>query len=229
MVDTSRNVMVAPSILSADMADLARDLGRIATADLVHVDVMDGRFVPNLSYGTPIVKAARSATDLPLDVHLMVSNPDETVAWYVDAGADMVTFHAEASTHMHRTVHLLRERGVRAGVALNPSTPVDVLSEIVADVDMVLLRSVDPGFGGHSLIEGTLGKLGRPKRLCDARGAAPMIEVDGGISAGNAEAVARAGANVLVAGSAVFGSDDPSAAIAGIRAAAERGAAAREA
>ena len=229
MVDTSRNVMVAPSILSADMADLARDLGRIATADLVHVDVMDGRFVPNLSYGTPIVKAARSATDLPLDVHLMVSNPDETVAWYVDAGADMVTFHAEASTHMHRTVHLLRERGVRAGVALNPSTPVDVLSEIVADVDMVLLMSVDPGFGGQSFIEGTLGKLGRLKRLCDARGAANRIEVDGGISVGNAEAVARAGANVLVAGSAVFGSDDPSAAIAGIRAAAERGAAAREA
>ena len=229
MVDTSRNVMVAPSILSADMADLARDLGRIATADLVHVDVMDGRFVPNLSYGTPIVKAARSATDLPLDVHLMVSNPDETVAWYVDAGADMVTFHAEASTHMHRTVHLLRERGVRAGVALNPSTPVDVLSEIVADVDMVLLMSVDPGFGGQSFIEGTLGKLGRLKRLCDASGATTTIEVDSGISARNAKAMARAGANMLVTGSAVFGSDDPSAAIAGIRAAAERGAAAREA
>lgn len=222
-------VQIAPSILSANMAHLARDLERIASADYIHVDVMDGHFVPNLSYGTGIVVATKGATDVPLDVHLMVSNPDSTIDWYIDAGADMLTVHAEASTHLHRTVAHIRERGCGAGVVLNPGTSVKVLEELIEDVDMVLLMSVNPGFGGQSFIPSTIGKLHRLRELCAERGVSPLIEVDGGISAANAEAVVAAGADVLVAGSAVFGADDPAAAIAAIRTAGERGLTARKA
>lgn len=225
----SNAIQIAPSILSADMANLGRDLACIPNADFIHVDVMDGVFVPNLSYGTPVVAACKRATDIPLDVHLMVSNPDSTSDWYVDAGADLVTVHAEASTHLHRTICHLKDRGVRAGVVLNPATPVSVLEEILPEVDLVLLMSVNPGFGGQSFIPATLGKLRRLRALCAATGADPLIEIDGGVSAKNAEEIVAAGADVLVAGSAVFGAEDPAAAIDAIRVAAERGLAHRDA
>lgn len=222
-------VKISPSILSADMANLARDLDRITSADYIHVDVMDGHFVPNLSYGTAIVQAAKRSTDVPLDVHLMVSNPDSTIDWYIDAGADLLTVHVEASTHLHRTISRIKERGRKAGVVLNPGTPVNTLDAIIEDVDMVLLMSVNPGFGGQSFIASTIDKLAKLRALCEAHGVSPLIEVDGGVSAANAEAVVAAGADVLVAGSAVFGAEDPAAAIAAIRAAGERGLVARTA
>ena len=225
----SDRIYVAPSILSADMANLGRDLTRIANADFIHVDVMDGHFVPNLSYGTPVVKACKGVTDIPLDVHLMITNPDEAADWYVDAGADLVTVHAEASTHLHRTICHLKERGMRAGAVLNPATPVGVLEEILPELDLVLIMSVNPGFGGQSFISGTLGKLRRLRELCAHVNAHPLIEVDGGVSAANAEEVAAAGGDILVAGSAVFGADDPAAAIDAIRQAGERGLARRDA
>ena len=225
----SDRIYVAPSILSADMANLGRDLERISNADFIHVDVMDGHFVPNLSYGTPVVRACKGATDIPLDVHLMITNPDEAADWYVDAGADLLTVHTEASTHLHRTICHLKERGVRAGAVLNPATPVGVLEEILPELDLVLVMSVNPGFGGQSFIPGTLGKLRRLRELCARVGARPLIEVDGGVSAVNAEEVAAAGGDILVAGSAVFGADDPAAAINAIRQAGGRGLARRDA
>lgn len=219
----SAPIKISPSILSADMAHLARDLERISSADFIHVDVMDGHFVPNLSYGTTIVKACKSATSISLDVHLMVSNPDETVDWYIDAGADLITVHYEASTHLHRTIAHIKDRGCRAGVVLNPATPVSVLEDIIEDVDMVLLMSVNPGFGGQAFIERSITKIQQVVELCNRHGVSPLIEVDGGVSSSNASAIAKAGANVLVAGSAVFGAEDPAAAIESIRSAANMG------
>ncbi len=211
------DVRIAPSILSADMAHLARDLERIATADLIHIDVMDGHFTGNLTFGAGVVAACKRATDVPLDVHMMVTNPDETIDWYLDAGADVITVHAEASTHLHRTVMHIKERGAQAGAVLNPATPVSVLEEILPELDMVLVMSVNPGFGGQSFIEGTYAKLERLTELCARVGAHPSIEVDGGISAKNIERVASLGADTFVAGSAVFGADDPAAEIARLR------------
>ena len=209
------DVRIAPSILSADMAHLARDLERIATADLIHIDVMDGHFTGNLTFGAGVVAACKRATDVPLDVHMMVTNPDETIDWYLDAGADVITVHAEASTHLHRTVMHIKERGAQAGAVLNPATPVSVLEEILPELDMVLVMSVNPGFGGQSFI--TYAKLERLTELCARVGAHPSIEVDGGISAKNIERVASLGADTFVAGSAVFGADDPAAEIARLR------------
>ncbi len=211
------DVRIAPSILSADMAHLARDLERIATADLIHIDVMDGHFTGNLTFGAGVVAACKRATDVPLDVHMMVTNPDETIDWYLDAGADVITVHAEASTHLHRTVMHIKERGAQAGAVLNPATPVSVLEEILPELDMVLVMSVNPGFGGQSFIECTYAKLERLTELCARVGAHPSIEVDGGISAKNIERVASLGADTFVAGSAVFGADDPAAEIARLR------------
>lgn len=225
----SETIRISPSILSADITQLGRDLARVDNADFIHVDVMDGVFVRNLSYGTPVVSACKRAADVPLDVHLMVTDPDDTVDWYVDAGANLITFHYEASTHAHRTVCHLRDRGVRPGIVLNPATPVSVLEEILPELDMVLLMSVNPGFGGQSFIPATLQKLRRLRALCAACGADPLIEVDGGVSAKNAAEVVAAGANVLVAGSAVFGAEDPHAAVEEIRAAGELGLARRDA
>lgn len=216
----SHAIKISPSILSADMANLARDLDRISNADYIHVDVMDGHFVPNLSYGTAIVKACKSATEIPLDVHLMVANPDSTVDWYIDAGADLITVHYEASTHLHRTICHVKDRGCLAGVVLNPATPVSVLEDIIDELDMVLLMSVNPGFGGQAFIPRTIDKLRQLKALCGAHGVNPLIEVDGGVGASNAADVAAAGATVLVAGSAVFGADDPALAVDAIRQAA---------
>ena len=225
----SASIQISPSILSADMANLAHDLKRISNADLIHVDVMDGHFVPNLSYGTAIVKACKSATDIPLDVHLMVSHPDDTVDWFIDAGADLVTVHYEASTHLHRTVSHIKSRGCKAGVVLNPATPVDVLEDILDDLDMVLLMSVNPGFGGQKFIPRTLDKLRRLRAMCVEHGVDPLIEIDGGVGAGNAEELGAAGATVLVAGSAVFGAEDPAQAVEDIRQAGTRGRASKEA
>ena len=207
-------IKIAPSVLSADMADLKGELDKISQADYVHFDVMDGHFTGNLTFGVDILKAVKRSTDVPVDVHMMVTNPDETADWYADAGADIITVHYEASTHLHRTITHLQERGVKAGVVLNPATPVCVIESIIDVVDIVLIMSVNPGFGGQSFIPGTLGKLRELKEMCDRHGVSPMIEVDGGISSKNIAEVVEAGADVLVAGSAVFKSKDPAAEVA---------------
>lgn len=213
----SATVKISPSILSADMAYLARDLEKVSGADFIHFDVMDGHFTGNLTFGVDILKAVKRVSDVPVDVHMMVTNPDETVDWYADAGADVITVHWEASTHLHRTIHHLKERGVAAGVVLNPATPVCVLESIIEDVDIVLLMSVNPGFGGQSFIPGTLAKIRELRAMCERHGVSPMIEVDGGVSAKNVAEVVAAGADVIVAGSAVFGAEDPAAEVARLR------------
>lgn len=223
---TDNRILIAPSILSADFTRLAEAIATIEAggADLIHVDVMDGHFVPNLTIGPPVVKALKRIATIPLDVHLMVDNADATVGWYLDAGADMITVHAEASPHLHRTLGLIRNAGARAGVAVNPGTPVDSLVEVLGLVDMVLVMSVNPGFGGQSFIERTVDKVAELAWMCDQLGLAPLIQVDGGINTITAARVAAAGANCLVAGNAVFCADEPAHAIADIRAAAEAGA-----
>lgn len=218
-----RDVFIAPSILSADTAYLARDLDHIKNADLIHFDVMDGHFTANLTFGPDILKAVKRVSSVPVDVHMMVTNPDQTIDWYADAGADIITVHWEASTHLHRTLHHLRERGVLAGVVLNPATPVNVLESIVEDVDIVLVMSVNPGFGGQAFIPSTLRKVRDLSRLCASRGVSPLIEVDGGVTADNAAAIAEAGANVLVAGSAVFRAANPAIAVDVLREHAQAG------
>lgn len=222
-------IKISPSILSADMAHLGRDLDRISNADYIHIDVMDGHFVQNLTFGTGIVKACKSASNIPLDVHLMVTNPDSTVDWYIDAGADLITVHVEASTHLHRTITHIKERGCKAGAVLNPGTPVNVLEDIIDELDMVLLMSVNPGFGGQKFIPRILEKTRQLRQMCIDHGVDPEIEIDGGVSVANAGQLAAAGATVFVAGSAVFGADDPAAAVDAIRAAGKRGCAQQDA
>lgn len=216
-------VRIAPSILSADFLKLGSELESIKTADYIHFDVMDGLFVPNLSFGPGILSQVKKATDLPVDVHLMIAEPDRRVQAYLDAGADIVTFHYEAQTHALRTIDLIKSSGAKAGVVINPGTPVCALESLINDVDMVLVMSVNPGFGGQSFITRTLDKLRSLRKMAAEHGADPMIEVDGGIGAGNAEEVAYAGADVFVAGSSVFGAADRAAAIADIRKAAQAG------
>ena len=216
-------IKIAPSVLAADFARLGADVVDVATADLIHFDVMDGHFVPNISFGPDVLRAVKASTSLPVDVHLMVSNPDEQVEKYLDAGADMVSFHYEAATHAHRLVARIRERGAKAAIALNPATPVCLLEPILGELDMVLVMTVDPGFGGQALIESSPRKLRRLRRMCDEHGVNPLIEVDGGITPATAPLVTSAGANVLVAGSAVFGAADRPAAIAELRAAGQSG------
>ena len=217
------DVMIAPSILSADLAKLGEDLRAIEAADYVHVDVMDGHFVPNLSWGVPVLEAVKSSCELPADVHLMVTNPDEVVPWYLEAGADVVTFHIEAATHAHRIVSAIHEAGAKAGIALNPATPVSSLEAIIDELDLVLVMSVNPGYGGQKFIPSSLRKLRQVRVLCAERGVDPIVEVDGGVSAANAAEIVEAGANLLVAGSAVYGQADRTAAIEGIRAAGREG------
>ena len=219
----SERVLIAPSILSADFTRLAEavELIEAGGADLVHVDVMDGHFVPNLTIGPPVVKALKRVATKPLDVHLMIDNADATVDWYLDAGADMLTIHVEASPHLHRTLSRIREAGASPGVSVNPSTPVATLAEVLGMVDLVLIMSVNPGFGGQAFIEHAVEKTRELAGMLDRVGSSAVIQVDGGINTETAPLVAAAGARCLVAGNAVFGAPDPVAAIAEIRAAAE--------
>lgn len=216
------DVMIAPSVLSANFLELGAELDRIATADLVHYDVMDGNFVPNLSFGIPVLRQLKAATDLPVDVHLMVERPDALLEDFIDAGADYVCFHQEAAPHAHRLVSRIHERGRKAAMALNPGTAPCVLESIIGELDMVLVMTVNPGFGGQSFIPSSLEKVREVRALCDRHGVRPLIEVDGGIGAANAAEVCAAGANVLVAGSSVF-RGDYAANIAELRAAGRRG------
>ena len=221
----THELYIAPSILSADFTRLAEavELIEAAGADWVHVDVMDGHFVPNLTIGPPVVKALKRVATRPLDVHLMVSDPDRTAEWYVDAGADVVTVHVEAAPHLHRTVQRIREGGASPGVTLNPGTPASSLAGILPYVDVVLVMSVNPGFGGQSFIETSLAKIAEIARMCHDAGVRPRIEVDGGIDPVTAPQVVAAGADTLVAGNAIFGADDPAEALRRLR----RSAAAR--
>lgn len=202
--------LIAPSILSADFARLADAVQHVeaAGADWIHVDVMDGHFVPNLTVGPPIVEALRKVTTLPLDVHLMMTNPDEFIPDFAKAGADILTVHVEACPHLHRTVQAIKEHGVKAGVTLNPATSATTLEQILSDVDLVLVMSVNPGFGGQKFIESTLEKIRQIRTMISASKGSPYLEVDGGITVKNVDSVLKAGANVLVAGSAIFGSDN---------------------
>ncbi len=220
------SVRIAPSILSADFARLAEDVARVeqAGADLLHVDVMDGHFVPNITIGPPVVAALKRVTALPLDVHLMISDPDQYLEAFVRAGASIVTVHAEASPHLHRTLTRIRQLGAKAGVALNPSTPVDVVREVIGEVDLVLIMSVNPGFGGQSFIPRSVEKVAAARALVVRSGRTPDIEVDGGIDAAIAPALVAAGATILVAGAAIFGTPDAGEATRRLRAAAGAGA-----
>src|SRR5690606_15506105 len=203
----ARQPLVAPSILSADFGRLAEEIAAIEEGgcDLVHVDVMDGRFVPNLTIGPMVVEAAAKVAKRPLDVHLMIVEPEKLIPAFVDAGAHILTVHAEACTHLHRTIQQIRKLGARPAVALNPATPPSAVEYVLEEVDMVLVMSVNPGFGGQAFIPSSLNKIRRIRDMADERGLDDLwIEVDGGIGPANAEEVARAGANVFVAGSAVF-------------------------
>ena len=203
--------MIAPSLLSADFLHLGSDIEMVnrSEADWFHCDIMDGRFVPNISFGIPVVQAISQLAEKPLDVHLMIVEPEKYFEAFVKAGADIITFHYEASTHIHRAVQQLKALGVKAGVVLNPHTPVTVLEDILGDLDMVLLMSVNPGFGGQKFIERTFEKIRKLRAMIDEQDLTTLIEVDGGVNIQNAAALFEAGADVLVAGNAVFKSENP--------------------
>ena len=203
--------MIAPSLLSADFLNLGRDIEMVnrSEADWFHCDVMDGRFVPNISFGIPVVKAISQLAEKPLDVHLMIVEPEKYFEAFVKAGADIITFHYEACTHIHRAVQQLKALGVKAGVVLNPHTPVAVLEDILGDLDLVLLMSVNPGFGGQKFIERTYEKIRMLRKMINEQGLNTMIEVDGGVNTENAASLFEAGADILVAGNAVFKSGNP--------------------
>jgi len=210
---------IAPSILSADFAKLGDEIRAVeaAGADWIHVDVMDGHFVPNITIGPLVVDAIRPVTDLPLDVHLMIENADRYIPDFAKAGADIIAVQTEACVHLHRTLQFIRQNGCKSGVVLNPATPIDSLEWILPEIDLVVLMSVNPGFGGQTFIPATLEKIGRLRKMIDARGLAIEIEVDGGVNSKTIASVSQAGADVFVAGSAIFGSDDYAATISEFR------------
>ncbi|HEX7150974.1 MAG TPA: ribulose-phosphate 3-epimerase [Thermoanaerobaculia bacterium] len=210
-------IKIAPSLLSADFSRLAEELQTIERADVLHLDVMDGRFVPNITFGAPIVKALRKHTKLAFDCHLMIVEPQNYIERFLEAGADMISVHYEAEPHLQRALQLIRDGGAKAGIALNPATPAEVLSTAIEFCDYVLVMSVNPGFGGQKFIEPVVPKIRQIARLIRERGLRVEIEVDGGIDAKTAPAVVAAGASILVAGSAVFGQPDRSAAMESIR------------
>src|SRR5512137_989274 len=210
---------IAPSILSADFSRLGEEIRAIesAGADYIHIDVMDGHFVPNITIGPLVVEAVRRVTSLPLDVHLMIADPDRYIADFAAAGADIIVVHAEASTHLHRSIQLIKSLGKRAGVSLNPATPLSYLEYVLADLDLVLLMTVNPGFGGQSFIEACIPKIHALRAMLDKRGSEAELEVDGGVKVANIDRISHAGADVFVAGSAVFASSDYAATIAGLK------------
>ncbi|HEU65338.1 MAG TPA: ribulose-phosphate 3-epimerase [Chloroflexi bacterium] len=211
-------IKLAPSILSADFARLGEQIDEVtrAGADYIHVDVMDGHFVPNITIGAPVVAAIRHVTSLPLDVHLMIEHPERHIADFVKAGADIITVHVEASPHLHSIIRFIKEQGARAGVSINPPTPLSTVEEFLPHVDLVLVMSVNPGFGGQSFIPETLPRIAHIRKALDDRGLSAELEVDGGINADNAPDIVKAGADVLVAGNSIFKARD------GIRGAIER-------
>ncbi|MGB0357590.1 MAG: ribulose-phosphate 3-epimerase [Flavobacteriaceae bacterium] len=206
------NVKIAPSMLAADFANLERDVQLVnqSQADWFHMDIMDGVFVPNISFGMPVLKAMARHANKPLDVHLMIVDPDRYIQTFADLGAAVLTVHAEACSHLHRTVQAIKAAGMQAGVALNPHTPISVLEDIISDIDLICVMSVNPGFGGQQFIENTYDKVRRLRALANAKKSEVLIEIDGGVTSENAAALVQAGADVLVAGSFVFKSKNPS-------------------
>lgn len=203
-------VKLAPSILSADFADLLNDIKVVeaAGADWLHIDIMDGHFVPNISFGPMVMKAIQGKVDMVFDVHLMIERPDQYIQGFVDAGADIITVHQEACTHLHRTIQLIKSYGIKAGVSLNPGTSLSTIEEVLPELDMVLIMSVNPGFGGQKFIESSLDKIKRLKEMIEVRGLSMDIQVDGGVKLDNVHRVIEAGATSIVAGSAVFNAED---------------------
>lgn len=222
------NVLISPSILAADFLRLGEELDSVRNADFIHYDVMDGDFVPNISFGPGILRTVKRGTDLPVDVHMMVSNPDEVFRDYLDAGADILTFHMETAKHAHRMVDEIHKRGRKAAVAINPGTAVSSLDAIIDYLDMVLIMSVNPGFSGQQFIEHTYTQLNKLTALCRSHSVRPLVEIDGGISAKNAGQVVAAGANVLVGGSAVFDAEDHAKAVEDMRSEGLRGISLRQ-
>jgi ribulose-phosphate 3-epimerase len=219
-------IRIAPSILSADFAALGRDIAAAERggADLIHVDVMDGHFVPNITMGPPVVQAVKRVATRPLDVHLMIEDPDRYIEAFVKAGADMVSVHVEAVPHLHRTLAFIRSLGALAGAVINPATPASALEAIAGDLDFVVVMSVNPGFGGQKFIPQSLDKIRRVRAVLAAAGSSAPIEIDGGVDVTNIEDIAAAGASIFVAGNAIFGAPDPETATRALRARAEQGA-----
>lgn len=214
-----KNTLIAPSVLAADFGNLQRDIEMInnSEADWFHIDIMDGIFVPNISYGMPVLQAIAKHATKTIDVHLMIVDPDRYIKTFADLGANILSVHYEACTHLHRTLQAIKAEGMKAGVAINPHTSIDLLEDVINDIDLVCIMSVNPGFGGQSFIENTYAKVEKLKALINRKGAQTIIEIDGGVTNKNARQLAEAGADVLVAGSYVFGAADPIATVADLK------------